>query len=217
MTAVGMAPTARHGAIAGVFRDSSGRPASGVVIRAIGTHRQVVTGSDGSYRLDSLPPGALSLVGHALEYDALAILAASRRLDVRPGRVERVDFRAPTAAALRREVCPLGPPTAYSRPRVRGVLRLLMVDSASVMPIPGVRFIVTWPAIMENPGADSTRELYRQAVTDSRGAATFCDLPWGFPLEVSVLGPGGSRGHVMMTEVSRNGIVARIVSGRVNR
>ena len=218
VTAEGMPPAARHGAIAGVFRDSSGRPEADVLIRAIGTHRQVVTGADGSYRLDSLPPGALSLVAHSLGYDALAVLAATRRLDVRPGRVERVDFRAPNAAAVRREVCPVIPRTFTSQGRsVRGVLRLLMVDSATAMPLPGVRFLVSWPAIMENPSADSTRELYRQAATDSRGAATFCDLPWGFPLEVSVLGPAGSRGHVMMTEVTRNGIVSRVVSGRINR
>lgn len=217
VTAAGMTPPALHGTIAGVFRDSSGRPEAGVVIRAIGTHRQAISGSDGSYRLDSLPPGGLSIVAHSLGYDALALLAASQRLNVRPGRVERVDFRAPNAAALRLEACPLGPTTAYSRPRVRGVLRLLMVDSATAMPLPGVRFIVTWPAISENPSADKTRELYRQSVTDARGAATFCDLPWGFPLEVSVLGSTGSRGHVMMTEVTRNGIVSRVVSGRINR
>jgi hypothetical protein len=218
VTANGMKPPARHGAVAGVFRDSSGRPAPNVVIRAIGSLRQAVTGPDGAYRLDSLSPGSISLVAHSLEYDALAILAASRRLDVRPGRVERVDFRAPNAAALRREVCPPPAQVGFGRPRpTRGVLRMLMVDSATAMPLPGVRFIVSWPAIMENPTADSTRELYRQAMTDARGAATFCDLPWGFPLEVSVLGPNRSRAQVMMTEVTRNGIVSRVVSGRINR
>jgi hypothetical protein len=154
---------------------------------------------------------------HTVGYDALAVLAGTQRVAVRPGQVARVDFRAPNAAALRREVCPTSAPTAYSRPRVRGVLRVLMVDSATTVPMPGVRFIVSWPAILENPGADSTLELYRQAVTDSRGAATFCDLPIGPQLDVSVLGPGGSRSHVMMTETTRNGVVSRVVSGRINR
>ena len=91
-----------------------------------------------------------------------------------------------------------------------------MVDSATSAPLPGVPFIVSWPAIREKASADSTVESYRQSVTDSRGAATFCDLPPGFPLEVSVLAPG-NRIHVMMAEVSRNGIVSRVVFGRLTR
>jgi hypothetical protein len=91
-----------------------------------------------------------------------------------------------------------------------------MVDSATAVPLPGVEFIVAWPAFREDAGVDSTIEAHRRVITDSRGAATFCDLPWGFPLDISVLTPTG-RTHVMMTEVSRNGIVGRVVSGRINR
>jgi hypothetical protein len=203
--------------IVGVFRDSAGRPEPGAVIRVIGAQHQVVTGQDGSYRLDNVPPGTVSLVAHTVAYDALATLAGDRRINVIPGRSQRIDFRAPNAAALRREACPVAAPTAYSRPRrPRGILRVLMVDSATAIPLPGVRFVVSWPAILENAGADSSVEANRQAVTDSRGAATFCDLPWGIPLDVSALGAGG-RTHVMMTEVTRNGIVGRVVSGRINR
>ena len=203
--------------VTGVFRDSAGRPEADAVIRVIGTHHQVVTGSDGAYRIANLPPGTVSLVAHTIAYDGLAILAGERRISLVPGRAHRVDFRAPNAAALRNATCPVGAPTAFSRPRrPRGVLRLLMVDSATAVPLPGVRFVVSWPAILENASADSSVEANRQAVTDSRGAATFCDLPWGFPLEVSVLGHGG-RTHVMITEVTRNGIVGRVVSGRINR
>ena len=204
--------------VRGVFRDSAGRPEAGAVIRAIGTHQQVVTAADGSYRFDNLPPGGLSLVVHTDAHDAMALLAGQRRLTLQPGRGVTVDFRAPNAAAIRREVCPSGAVTAFSRrPRpARGVLRLLMVDSATSVPLPGVPFLVSWPAIRERASADSTIESYRQAVTDSRGAATFCDLPPGFPLEVSVLAPG-NRIHVMMAEVSRNGIVSRVVFGRLTR
>jgi hypothetical protein len=94
---------------------------------------------------------------------------------------------------------------------------MLMVDSATAVPLPGVRFIVSWPATLESAHADTTQERYRLAVTDSRGAATFCDLPTGFPIEVSVLSAGGARAHVMMAQVTRNGILGRVVSGRINR
>lgn len=204
--------------VTGVFRDSAGRPASGATIRAIGTHRQAVSGADGTFRLDSLPPGPVSLVAHADGYDALAMLAATRRVDLRPGRQHRVDLRAPNAAGLRRELCPVLPRTFTSRGRaVRGVMRLLMIDSATAVPMPGVRFIVAWPGNAENPAASDSAERYRLAVTDSRGAATFCDLPTGFPLEVAVLGGRGTRIHVMMARASRNGVVGSVVSGRLNR
>lgn len=214
----GVITPTRLATVHGVIRDSAGRALEGAVVRAIGTYRQVMSGPDGSFRFDSIPPGGVSIVAHTDGYDSFAMLAASRRVELQAGRVQRVDLRAPNAATLRREVCP---PTTMgfgrARRNVRGVLRLLMVDSATVVPLPGVRFLVSWPAIAENAAADRTQELYRQAVTDSRGAATFCDLPTGFPLEVSILGASGYRGHVMMTEVTRNGIVGRVVSGRVTR
>ena len=152
--------------ITGVFRDSAGRPESGAVIRVIGMHHQVLTGQDGTYRLENVPPGTVSLVAHTVGYDALALLAGSRRITVLPGRNQRVDFRAPNASALRREACPVAAPTAYSRPRPpRGVLRMLMVDSATAVPLPGVRFVVSWPAILENASADSSVDAIGTAMT----------------------------------------------------
>jgi hypothetical protein len=217
LIAEGVAPSSRPASISGVFRDSAGRPAAGAVIRAIGTHRQMITGADGAFRFDSLPPGGVSLVAHTDGYDALALLAASRRVELQSGRTLRVELRAPNGAALRREMCPLTSVSFASRRVVRGVLRLLMVDSATVVPLSGVQFIVSWPAIAEAADADSTQERFRQAVTDARGAATFCNLPTGFPLEVSVWSGDGGRSHVMMAETTRNGIVGRVITGRINR
>jgi hypothetical protein len=207
--AEGVVPSTRLATLTGVVHDSAGRPLAGAVVRAIGTHHQAVTGPNGSFRFDDLPPGGLSIVAHTDAYDSFAIMAASRRLELQPGRTQRLDLRAPNSAALRREACP--------QRAARGVLRLLMVDSATAVPLSGVRFVVSWPATAEMASADSTQELYRQALTDSRGAATFCDLPTGFPLEVSVAGARGQRQHVMMFEVGRGGILGRVVSGRMNR
>lgn len=216
--AEGMIPATRLATVHGVLLDSAGRRVEGAVVRAIGTHRQAVTGADGAFRFDSMPPGGLSIVAHTDGYDAFALLAASRRVELQAGRVHRVDLRAPNAAAIRRELCqPSTPFGIGSRRIVRGVFRLLMVDSATVAPLPGVTFLVSWPAIAENPAADSTQERSRQAITDSRGAATFCDLPTGIPLEVSALGAGGFRAHVMMAQVTRSGVVGTVVHGRVNR
>lgn len=217
VTTDGVIPAIRPSTVTGVFRDSAGRPVAGAMIRAIGSHRQTITGPDGVYRLDSLPPGALSIVAHTDGYDAFGLLAGSRRIEVASGRVQRLDFRAPNSGAMRGESCPR--PTAAYLPRVvgRGALRLVMVDSATAVPMPGVRFLVSWPATAEAPDAQPETERYRQAVTDLRGAATFCDLPPGFPVEVSLLGNGGRRSHVMMIQVPRSGIVGRVITGRFNR
>jgi hypothetical protein len=207
-------PAPQMASITGVFRDSAGRPEAGAVIRAIGTHHQAVTGPDGAYRFDKLPPGEVSLVAHTVPYDGLAALAGGTRVNVLPGRTQRVDLRAPNAAALRREACPAATPTAYSRPRrVLGVLRLVMVDSATAMPLPGVQFVVSWT--LRREGDETPQEQYRLAVTDSRGAATFCDLPIR-DVEVSVSGPAG-RTHVLMTRTITNGIVGHVVIGRLGR
>ena len=223
----GVASPVRPATLTGVYRDSSGRPVAGAVVRAIGTHRQTLTNADGSFRLDSLPPGELSVVAHTDGYDSYALLAATRRVEIQAGRAHRVDLRAPNATALRREACPSVPmifsdrttvPLVVERPGpVRGVLRVLMVDSATAVPMPGMRFIATWPASSEELRSGDNTERARRATTDLRGAATFCDLPTGFPVEISLLGPANSRQHVMMIELTRNGIDGRVVSGRIQR
>lgn len=217
----GVATPERPATLTGVYHDSAGRPVAGAVVRAIGTHRQTVTSADGSFRLDSLPPGGVSVVAHTDGYDSFAMLAATRRVDLQAGRAQRVELRAANAAALRREACPAVPMIFENQPVatrgvVRGVLRVLMVDSATAVPMPGVRFIATWSALSESPFGSANDERLRRAVTDLRGAATFCDLPAGFPVEISLTGAGG-RMHVMMIELTRNGIVGRVVSGRLNR
>jgi hypothetical protein len=215
VTTDGMVPPLATGTVRGVVRDSANRPLAGAVLRAIGTPRQVVSDADGSYILDSLPPGSVAVTAHTDGYDAFGMLAASWRLDLAAGGEQRVDLRAPDALGLRNEACEV-PVTRY-QPRVvgRGALRLLFVDSATAVPIPAVQFQVSWPAANELPGADGER--YRTTLTDTRGAATFCNLPPDIPLEVSLVGNGGRRIHVMMITVPRAGIAGRVISGRLNR
>lgn len=222
----GVLPSIASSTVLGVVRDSTGRPLAGALVRAIGTHRQAVTGADGAYRIDSLPPGGVSIVAHTDGYDSFAVLAASRRIELQPGSAPRVDLRARGSGDIRNEVCP-DPNLRYiQRARVRGALRLLMVDSATLVPMTGIRFLISWPArndealrrtAARNAPGWAGAEQFQQALTDSRGAATFCDLPYGFQIEVSLPGPAGLRAHVMMVEVERTGITGRVVYGRINR
>jgi hypothetical protein len=207
----------RPGSVVGTIRDSSGHPIPGAVVRAIGTHRQALTSDSGAFRLDSLPPGPLSVAVHTDGYDSFGVLAGRRRIDVQPGGVHRVIILAQKADDIRRETC-TDPNLRYvQRALTRGALRLLMVDSATSVPMPGIRFLVSWPAQSDIGGGRSGQERYRKAVTDSRGVATFCDLPYSFPVEVSLLGPDDSRTYVMMVELKATGITGRVVTGRINR
>ena len=203
--------------LTGVVRDSMGRGIPGAVVRAIGTHRQVLSGADGAYRLDSLPPGGLSVVVHTDGYDSFAMLAATRRVDLLPGRAQRLDLKAADAGALRGQACPNPDQPYIQRMMNVGALRLLMVDSASSIPMPGVQFAVSWPTRLDVPRGPNAQDRFRQAITDSRGAATFCDVPSRLPLDVSLVGPGGNRTHVMIVILNRTGLVGRVVTGRINR
>ena len=213
----GIVPSATPASVTGIVRDSAGRPVADAVVRAIGTHRQVLTGNDGTFTLDSLPPGAMSIVAHTNGYDSFAVLAAARRLELQRGRHQGIVLRAPDSDDIRNEACP-DPNLRYIQRGQggRGALRLLMVDQTTSVPMPGIRFVVAWP---EEAAAFGLRMPAGrvQAVTDSRGAATFCDLPHRIALEVSLVGPGGTTSHVMMVTVRTSGITGRVVMGRVNR
>jgi hypothetical protein len=207
--------------VTGVMRDSSGQPVSGAVVRAIGTHRQVMTDTRGEFSMDSLPPGGLSIAAHTTGYDAFAVLAASRRVTLLPGGAERIDLRAPSSGDIRDEVCSDADLKFIQRARGRGALRILMVDRATTTPMPGVRFVATWPSSWErrDGGAAEGEFENREFVTDARGAATFCDLPIGNfrPVEFALVEPDGSRVPVFVVRFDRNGIQGRVVIGRIQR
>lgn len=204
--------------LSGVVRDSGGRPLPDAVVRAIGTHRQAVTDAGGAFTLDSLPPGGLSVVAHTDGYDAFAVLAASRRLTLQPGQSLRIDLRTPDGGDIRAQLCSDPDLQFIQRARGRGALRLLMVDSATSAPVPGARFVATWPAQWDGIGTvGENRE--QEVVTDARGAATYCDLPFGSnrPIDVALVGPDGSRIPLMTVRLTIGGITGRVVTARVAR
>jgi hypothetical protein len=88
-----------------------------------------------------------------------------------------------------------------------------MVDSATSVPMAGVQFVATWPARSRIPDPNYQRS-FRQALTDSRGAATFCDVPSNMPLDVSLVSPGGDRIFVTEVRLDRNGLVGKVVTGK---
>jgi len=107
-------------------------------------------------------------------------------------------------------------PHAY-RPVGRGVLRVLVVDSVTAEPLIGIRLIASWPGTSESPVAKPGSLRTREAVTDSRGAASFCDLAVGIPLELSMIGVDRLGQHLLMFEASRAGIVGKVIPANLKR
>lgn len=197
-------------AVEGVVQDSGRRPLPGAVVRAVGTARQAVTDGAGRYRLDSLPPGATSIAVHAEGYDALGLLADSRRVELRPGQEGRVDSRAPAARALLDALCPrrLGI-------RPAAALRLVLVDSATAVPLSDVRFRFTAQRTDVPRDRPGEREVAWERVTDARGAVMLClAAAPAFPVDVSLVATDGSAVHVMQVPLRAAALATRIVTGR---
>jgi hypothetical protein len=133
-----------------------------------------------------------------------------------PGRLQRIDLRSPDAGDIRAEVCSDPDLQFIQRARGRGALRLLVVDRATSAPVAGARFVATWPSAWDNRlGSAAEAEWQtKEVVTDARGAATYCDLPFGsnHAIEVSMVMEDGSRVPVMNVPLTREGITGRIVN-----
>lgn len=194
-------------AVRGVVRDSSGRPLPGAVVRAIGVAGHVISGTDGAYNIDGLPDGPVSLVVHTDGYDAHAMLAGQRRLGLRSGQVSRLDLRAPNGRAMAEAMC-----QEDGNRRRTGTLRLVVADSATLTPLPGAALVAAWSAPI--PGTTRLRDYTRQVLADNRGAATFCYLPPGVPVRVSLLVDARTLVPVLTETLDANTLRARVVTMR---
>ena len=81
----------------------------------------------------------------------------------------------------------------------------------------GIRLVASWPGISESPVAKPGSLRTREAITDSRGAASFCDLAVGIPLELAMTGSDGLDQHLMTFEASRTGIVGKVIQSSPKR
>jgi hypothetical protein len=183
----------------------------------VGTQRQVLTGADGSYAIDGVPGGDVSVVVRTRGYDSLATIAATRPVRTIAGQAVRLDLRASNTRDLRREFCPaVGSAVTTRRRYGRGVVRLLLVDSTTSDPLRGVPVIVTWMGVDDGSNA-AGRERFQQDVADSRNVVTFCDLPTDIDVRISLPGSDGTRTHVATTQLRNNGVFGRVVPGRFRR
>src|SRR5690606_27971012 len=123
----------------GVVHDSAGRPLPRVAVRLTGTRYTAITGDDGRFRLDSIPPGSYTVGVRDDEYTLYGLLAAQAFVSLREGEREQIALRALRTHHIRERLCD-GRPTA---PR-HATLRVIVVDSATNTPLSGVPLRVAW-------------------------------------------------------------------------
>jgi hypothetical protein len=194
--------------ITGTFVDSAGRAMAGGEVRLAGTPLRAPVAEDGSFRFDSLPAGAYTLIGEDDGYRSLGMLAGDQSVTVEEGATTRVALRAPNARAILSFLC------GESRRSKRTVVRLTLVDSATNTPLRFTQVWLHWVTYV-GPTVTSARPISGGLTlgTDSRGVAVFCDVPSEVPLQLAIVDPSGQVGST----VAELRLVPDEVAGRVVR
>ena len=169
-------------AISGMVLDSTtGGPVAGAKVTIDGTGISAVTGADGRFELLGIPQGLYSIVATTPELDSLGVSgpADTVRLTVRGG--PEVTLAIPSRAALAASMCE--GPRADAR---LAVLRVLVVDSTSGVPLRDVDARIWWRGYTGSVGQKNLAEDVDGVVArlDSLGSFTVCNLPPGETLRV---------------------------------
>jgi predicted amidohydrolase YtcJ len=177
VTAEGLRVFERPAVLTGVVRDSSGAPFSGATVRLPGTAYHAVTGADGRYRLDSLPPGTFDVSVEHPGYRALGVVAAADEAPLAEGAQRSLDLRALNTRALLERLCPGRAP-----PRTRAALRVNVRDRAAGTPLAFVKIVLHWTERHEVGSSVREEQLEGEGTSDSHGGVVFCDVPANAPV-----------------------------------
>jgi hypothetical protein len=199
--------------VTGVVLDSAGAPLAGAAVRLSGTPFATKTDAQGHFRLDSLPAGSHTVAAEHPSYAALGMLVDDEPLRLEEGVTERVTLRGAGTATIHARLCD-GKPAV----RNRATLRLTMFN-ADASPMGFANVWVRWELPREQqtePGSVLFGGV--QSRTDTRGVATFCELPAGTPLEIHLLrrddpGSGAARSvRVAGLLLPQNQVTARAIT-----
>jgi hypothetical protein len=175
--------------ITGTVTDSTGRrPLMGAAVSLSGTPYSTLVDSTGSFRFDSIIPGAYVLLVSDPSYVAFGQLATDQPLTLAAGETHRARLTAVGTQALRKALCELQPDDEK-----KAVLRVMAVDADSGSTLPRLRLWLRWQDPDQKAAADpitpgvEQRLLGWQSETDATGNATFCAVPSGTMLELLML------------------------------
>src|SRR5688572_22400380 len=181
----------RPATVVGAVTDSAGGPFAGVTVRLGGTPFTTTTGTNGQFRLDSLPSGRFTLIAEHASYTQAGSFVGDEAVDLREGDATNVSIRAGKTSELVERLC------AEKLPKKdHGTLRVMVLDSVSAKPLPSLRVWLRWAGRYVGPGSRPTALMASEvggaeSLTDASGAVTFCDVPADVRRVFSALRPDG--------------------------
>jgi hypothetical protein len=153
-----------------VFDSLSGSTMPGVRVFISGTSLAATTLADGSYRIDSVPPGWYTVSIIAPRVDSLLIDPPARELSVSAGDDKRVDLAVPSLHTLSGRLC--AAPIGDSASVIVGVVR----DSGLTAAEAHVR--AEWTEVAK-VAADRlrTQPIWSETMSTAGGRYSLCDIP----------------------------------------
>jgi hypothetical protein len=153
-----------------VFDSLSGSTMPGVRVFISGTSLATTTLADGSYRIDSVPPGWYTVSIIAPRVDSLLIEPPARELTVNAGDDKRVDLAVPSLHTLSGRLC--AAPIGDSSSVIVGVVR----DSGLTASEAHVR--AEWTEVAK-VAADRlrTQPVWSETMSTTGGRYSLCDIP----------------------------------------
>ncbi|MEQ9399415.1 MAG: carboxypeptidase regulatory-like domain-containing protein [Longimicrobiales bacterium] len=200
------------GGVRGAALGRDGEPVEGVRIVVSGTRLSAPSGADGTFAIDSVPAGSVSLVAFQGRLTDLGYSMPPVEVEVGADRWAEVLLQLPGDAEIIEQICGIGP----DGDPVAEVLLSGRVESPAATGIDGVRIQARWQE--GDPMAGLARERHVEATTGSGGRFAICRLPIDIPTELRAF--WDERWHVVGEAVVRRGEVAfrRIVlPGAVER
>jgi hypothetical protein len=177
----GPQPPSHLGTIRGVVADSiDGGPLIGAEISAEGINAEVVTDSQGRFRLDSIPPGRYRIgIFHPL-LDSLGLSIASPPLEVAPDSTLSLIFATPSAPTILRMDC--GTTTVDTgEAATTSVVVGRVLDAETDAPVAGARVSLRWGPARTPVAARLRRGKARwDTTTGPTGEFRFCHVPEHF-------------------------------------
>jgi hypothetical protein len=183
VTAEAMLDRERPAGLAGTVHDSLGKPLVGAVVVLSGTPYRGTVDALGQYRISGIAAGTFSVVVEHPAYLAFGIFAAEAEVSLPEGLISQLQLEAPRTREIRARLCPSTP----DRDPDVADLRLHLLDAkGQLVPFTWVR--VDWREVRGiTERSIVTAGTYLAAETDQHGAATFCAVPAGTLLPISVL------------------------------
>jgi hypothetical protein len=192
--------------IRGVVRDSAGAPLSPALIRLAGTHYSAPVDSNGSFKLDSVPPGMYRIEAVTDSVAALGIADAQQEVTVLPDLETFMTLKADGLDGLLTRMC-----GGRQVPKDRTALRVVLIDETAGRPDNGTALRLWWTEYVRERGVSRVVQQQLDASTAVDGSVVFCGLPIDVPLDLGLaFGPDRAQRLAALRLPSRTPLVRTI-------